>query len=92
MNTEITNKKAENQAVVSGSASRKAQVIKCKCGNVFAACVEPHCYTDSDWQRDLRKYVKQGNLVELVDCSSFNFEECKCKEIEEANSSQVSLF
>ncbi len=81
-----------SQTTVSGSAYRKAQVIKCKCGSIFAACLEPHCYTDSDWQRDLRKYVKQGNLVEILDCSSFNFEKCKCKEVKEENSSQASLF
>lgn len=53
------------------------QVIKYKCcGQVFAACHEPHCYTDKDWQRDLRKYVKEGHTVAMQD--KCNFGECTC--------------
>lgn len=71
---------------------RKAQVIICKCGAKFAACVEPHCYTEKDWQKDLRKYVNEGCRVELVDCASFKFEKCRCKEIEPKFNDQLSMF
>ena len=33
--------------------SKKVQVIICKCGAKFAACVEPDCYTDKDWLKNL---------------------------------------
>ncbi len=73
-------------------APRKAQVIKCKCGSTFAACVEPNCYTDSDWKRDLSKYVKMGFTVEILDCGLFRFEKCKCKEIKASKDAQLSFF
>ncbi len=37
------------------------QVIKCKCGSIFAAAAEPHCYSDAEWQREMRKYIKKGS-------------------------------
>lgn len=57
---------------------KKIQVIKYGCcGKVFAAAREPHCYTDKDWQKDLRKYVADGCKVEIVD--NFEFGKCECK-------------
>lgn len=58
----------------------KAQIIKCKCGSIIAGCAEPYCYEDSDWQKDMRKLVKKGCTVELVEVSDFKLERCKCKE------------
>lgn len=26
-----------------------AQVVKCKCENIVAACVVPYCYEDTEW-------------------------------------------
>jgi hypothetical protein len=44
------------------------QVIKHPCcGVVFAACVELHCYQDTEWMRDVRKYSKAGKVVEVVE-------------------------
>lgn len=69
----------------------KAQIIKYKCcGKVFAACTEPHCYEDSDWQKDLRKYIKQGHTVETVQRAGFEFGECKCPKDEVKN--QLKMF
>ena len=79
-------------SVVGSASIRKAQVIVCKCGAKFAACVEPHCYTEKDWQKDLRKYVNEGCTVEMVDCASFRFEKCRCKEIKAANINEPTLF
>lgn len=61
----------------------KTQVIKCKCGNIFAACRVPECYTDQEWTRDLRDYVLDGCTVDVVDASSFNFDRCMCHKKEE---------
>ena len=59
------------------------QVIKTKCcGKVFAACREPECYTDTEWTRELSKYVKKGNVVEMVGSGhDFKFETCDCANI-----------
>jgi hypothetical protein len=70
-----------------------AMVIICKCGSAFAACITPECYTDKDWQKDLRKYVKEGCTVEMRHSGDFNFERCKCNEKQEAEiKNQLSLF
>lgn len=54
------------------------QSIVCKCGNVFAACSEPSCYTDRVWLRELKKYVEEGCTVKMVEKQDFKFEGCKC--------------
>lgn len=72
----------------------KVQVIKCKCGSIIAGCMEPDCYEDSDWQRDMRKYVRKGYTVGVVECANIKLERCKCKEVKnkEKSESQLSLF
>lgn len=58
----------------------KVQIIKYKCcGKIFAACREPECYTDIEWQRDLRKYSKRGDIVETLPSADFQFGKCECK-------------
>jgi hypothetical protein len=57
----------------------KIQIIKCRCGKIFAACVESECYTDKDWTKELRKYVNGGCTVEMIDSKEFiGFEKCDC--------------
>lgn len=80
------------QTDVSRSAQRLAQVIVCKCGSKFAACVAPECYTEADWMKDVRKYVKQGCTVEVVEAGSFRFERCKCAELAKQAEAQMSMF
>jgi len=64
------------------------QVIKYSCcNNIFAACMEPHCYTDKEWLRDLRKYVLKGSKVEMISSHDLQFKSCTCKE----DSKQLSL-
>lgn len=53
-------------------------IYKC-CGNVFAACRTPECYTDAEWMKDVRKYAKQGHTVEMAESCVFG--DCKCKAI-----------
>ena len=70
--------------------SRKIQVLKCKCGAKYAACAEPHCYTDKEWLKDLKKHVKEGGTVEMCDSETFRFEQCKCNE--QSVSDEPNLF
>ena len=59
-------------------STRKIQVLKCKCGAKYAACVEPDCYEDVDWLKDLGECLKDGGTVEMSDTLTFRFEKCKC--------------
>lgn len=70
------------------------QITKCLCGATIAACSEPFCYTDAEYQRDTRSYLKKGYAVEMVENGGWNFEKCTCNEIkiEEVNKNQLSLF
>lgn len=68
----------------------KIQVLKCKCGTKYAACVEPDCYEDNDWLKDLGKCLKEGGTVEMSDSESFRFEQCKCND--KNMSDEPSLF
>jgi len=57
----------------------EAQIIKTTCcGVIFAACMAPYCYTDKDWQKDLRKYAKEGRIIETTK-EEFAFGKCKCE-------------
>jgi hypothetical protein len=68
------------------------QIIKCKCGNIIAAAAEPHCYADAEWQKDMRKYVKKGYTVEMMENGSgWKFESCVCKS-KKKNPNQLELF
>ena len=72
--------------------SRKIQVLLCKCGAKYAACIEPDCYIDNDWLKDLKKHIKDGGTVEMSDSESFRFEQCKCAEAEYEISKEPNLF
>lgn len=58
---------------------RQVQIIKCKCGRVFAMCVIPEAYQDAEWMRELRKYVKKGCTVEVGFSKDYSLENCICK-------------
>lgn len=70
------------------------QVIKKKCcGSVFAACVEPDCYTDKYWLKNLKKYVNRGDKVEMVENGTLQWGgKCKCNEVEVTKIEQPELF
>jgi hypothetical protein len=73
----------------------KVQIISCSnCDAVFAACVEPECYSDAEWQKQLRKYVNRGEKVNLVDSGSWKFTRCECnkKTKKKSNPNQLKLF
>lgn len=55
------------------------QVVKCqKCDSIFAACAAPFCYTDKEWQKDLRKYAKRGDKVDLI-ATPIELKGCDCR-------------
>ena len=64
------------------------QIINCKCGKTFAAEMEPDCYTDKEWLRELTKYVKGGCTVKMVNSGEWQFEKCECKK----QDAKVDLF
>ena len=69
------------------------QVIKCKCGSIFAAAAEPNCYSDAEWQREMRKYIKKGCTVEMTNNHEWKFEHCTCeKPSKKKDKNQLSLF
>ena len=73
----------------------KVQVRKTKCcGVIRAACLEPDCYTDSEWLKDTRKHVQGGGTVELLECGSgWTFEKCACEKQKKAEKATTeSLF
>ena len=57
------------------------QVIRYKCCmKIFAACVDPVCYTDKKWQKNLRKYVLQGHKPQMLNgIGGIELGECECQ-------------
>lgn len=70
------------------------QIIRHKCCNkIYAAAVEPHCYTDKDWIKDVRKYALQGDKIEMIENGTeWKFEKCTCEQEQQANKNQTELF
>ena len=70
------------------------QITKCPCGKTFAACREPECYSDADYQKDTRAYIKKGCTVEMVENGTWSFEKCTCPNMKpvEVDKSQLSIF
>lgn len=62
-------------------SKKKAQAIFCKCGSIVAGCMEPYCYQDKEWQKDLRDYSKKGYEIKMVDPEEVRVQlsECKCE-------------
>ena len=70
----------------------QVQAIRCKCGNIFAGCRLPECYTEVDWMKEVRVEVKRGCTIEIVDAQSFSFEHCTCKkEVENKNQTTLAI-
>ena len=68
----------------------KVQVRKTKCcGAIRAACIEPDCYTDSEWIRDTKKHVLNGGSVEMVESGTWEFTKCTCKKVKKAETENL---
>lgn len=68
------------------------EVVKCKCGAVFAACVVGH--QDAEWHKNLRKYMAQGYQVSHVAAGDFIFSKCECvkEEVAKVDPNQLRIF
>ncbi len=65
---------------------RQLQVIKCKCGKVFAACQVPECYMEKEWMDELRDYVTNKSCtVDIVLANGNIFEKCQCESLKQDN-------
>jgi hypothetical protein len=68
------------------------QTISCPCGKVFAACVEPFCYEDAEWQSEMRKYIKRGCTVGLIENGHSNpLQKCTCSGMKPSNQPELPL-
>ena len=71
------------------------QITKCPCGKTFAACKEPYCYTDAEYQKDTRAYIEKGCTISMVEPGGWSLEKCTCKDMNPANAenkNQLSIF
>lgn len=58
---------------------RTAQIVKCKCGSVVAACITPFCYEDKEWQKAIHDFKEQGYTIDELPCDdSWNLGQCEC--------------
>ena len=58
------------------------QTIKYKCcGQIFAACMEPECYIDKDWIKNMRDYAIIGHKIEMMESGTVKFGTCKCSAV-----------
>ncbi len=57
----------------------KCQVIKCKCGKISGGSVEPYCYTDTVWIKEVGKAIKDGYEIDFISVDNFNIEDCICR-------------
>lgn len=53
------------------------EVLKCKCGALFAGTSEPE---NEDWESDVAKYVAAGCSVVTMKAGTFQLAKCRCKE------------
>ena len=61
---------------------RTAQIVKCKCGSVIAACRVPLCYEDREWQKDIRDFKDQGYTIDELPCDgSWHVGQCECADL-----------
>ena len=54
------------------------EIINCPCNKTFAACADPYCFDDPEWQKDKRHYVKKGCTVKLARDGNWKYEKCTC--------------
>ncbi len=60
--------------------SKQVQTIICKCGSMIAACLEPYCYQDEEWMKDVRSYSNRGYEIKMTTAGEgkANLKLCKC--------------
>ncbi len=71
-----------------------AQVVRYGCcGEVFSACIDG--FQDAEFDREVRKYRKQGHTSEIIPIGSYKFGSCKCEKVDdtkkEKDPNQISM-
>lgn len=74
------------------TTGKMAEIIKCKCGNTFAACAVG--YQDEEWRESLREYIQGGCTVEFIKTENLDLGCCDCPKTPEQHRdrSQLKLF
>lgn len=72
--------------------STLSEVIYCKCGKMFAACVDG--YQDKEWIENRSQLLREGCRFEFVTHEQVrkNFSSCTCPVEVEPETRQLSLF
>ena len=55
----------------------QAEIVKCKCGKLIAACVMG--YQDAIWDKNRREYLSKGYEVTIIPAGDVKMESCACK-------------
>lgn len=68
------------------------EIINCKCGKSFAACVDG--MQDEEWKEQKTEHVKAKCTVHFVDRQDFKFESCDCPKTEKQilERTQLNIF
>jgi hypothetical protein len=56
---------------------RMVEIIRCKCGNIFAACELGH-HEDYEWKSDVQENLTKGCTVERISINDLEFKKCVC--------------
>jgi len=68
----------------------KSQTIRCRCGKMFAACVNGH--QDEDFILDVHNYIsKYGCTSTLETSKNMSFDTCECPNMDGSLKGQTKL-
>jgi hypothetical protein len=56
------------------------QAIQCKCGKFYAGYMVPQCYKDTDWQKKVKDWLKNGYTMQFIENKHFKIDKCTCNE------------
>lgn len=65
-----------------------AEIIRCHCGCIFAACVDG--FQDDAWNKQKSKYLSAGCTAETIRSNEVRLNSCDCSK--EPGRMQLSLF
>lgn len=58
--------------------NKECQALICKCGNIYAASLAPHCFTSKDFQKDVADAYKAGHTIKMIPADNIAFRKCQC--------------
>ena len=68
---------------------RDAEIIRCHCSSMFAACIDGE--QDKDWEKSKRTYLAAGCTVEKIPAKDVAFKMCNCDK-RTPKTNQLNLF